>query len=51
MKTYTVWYNNGTGYYEFAGQYQAASEAEALKLARANGLGWTNLIISDTDPN
>lgn len=51
MKTYTIWYDNGTGWYEYAGQYRASSESEALQMARCNGLAWADLVVSDTDPN
>lgn len=51
MRTYTIWYNNGSGWYEWGGQYRAASEAEAIRIARADGMGWADIIVSDTDPN
>jgi hypothetical protein len=51
MKNYKIWYEAGYQSWEFGGTYNAATEAEAIAKAKADGMSWATVIASDTDPN
>ena len=51
MKDYKIWYEAGYQSWEFAGTYNADTEAEAIAKAKADGLAWTTAIASASDPN
>jgi hypothetical protein len=51
MKAFRIWYEAGYQSWKFAGTYNAATEAEAIAKAKADGLAWATVIASDTNPN
>lgn len=51
MKAFRIWYEAGYQSWEFAGTYYAATEADAIAMAKADGAAWATVVASDTDPN
>lgn len=46
-----AWYDNGTGFFEFAGEYEAESAKAAAKAAWEDGCRWTVIRVTrSTDP-
>lgn len=51
------WWNNGSNWFEEGGVVEASSEEEALltilnpEWRKSNGVDWTEVILSEDDPN